>query len=86
MATESTPRINAAYLEQFTNHAVRIVGKVLGLHGQTATLDAGGSINIHLNRVRGSMLPFSSGQRVSGVDCGNDEVERGTMKDRKYFR
>ncbi|MCJ1433181.1 hypothetical protein MMC27_002540 [Xylographa pallens] len=50
MASEATPRINAHYLEQFTNQTVRIVGKVLALHGETATLDASGSITIHLNR------------------------------------
>ncbi|MCJ1407535.1 hypothetical protein MMC19_001606 [Ptychographa xylographoides] len=50
MANEATPRINAHYLEQFTNQTVRIVGKIVALHGETATLDASGPINIYLNR------------------------------------
>lgn len=52
MANEATPRINAQYLDQFTNQTVRIIGKIVSLRGETATLDASGSINIHLNRVR----------------------------------
>ena len=51
---EATPRINAQYLESFINQTVRIVGKVASLRGEIATLDAQGSITIHLNRVRGS--------------------------------
>ncbi|KAL9116466.1 MAG: hypothetical protein Q9187_007010 [Circinaria calcarea] len=47
---EATPRINAQYLESFINQTVRIVGKVVSLRGEIATLDAQGSINIHLNR------------------------------------
>jgi replication factor A3 len=50
--SESTPRINARYLEAFTHHTVRIVGRVAALHGETATLEAEGAITIHLNRVR----------------------------------
>jgi len=57
MASEATPRINAQYLDSFTNQTVRILGKVTSLRGETATLDANGSVNIHLNRVR---LPFSA--------------------------
>ena len=52
MANEATPRINAAYLEQFTNRTVRIVGKVEALRGETATLDSNGPVTVHLNRVR----------------------------------
>ena len=52
MASEATPRINAQYLDSFTNQAVRILGKVTSLRGETATIDANGSITIHLNRVR----------------------------------
>lgn len=53
MASEATPRINAHYLEKFMNQTVRILGKVVSLRGETATIDANGSITIHLNRVRG---------------------------------
>jgi hypothetical protein len=48
---EQTPRINASYLEQFTHRTVRILGKVTQLRGEEATIDAGGQINVHLNRV-----------------------------------
>ena len=51
MDSEATPRINARYLEHFTNRTVRIVGKVEALHGETATLQAEGSIELDLNRV-----------------------------------
>ena len=52
MASEATPRIHAKYLDSFTNQIVRILGKVVSLRGDTATIDANGSINLHLNRVR----------------------------------
>ena len=55
MASEATPRINARYLELFTHQTVRIVGKVVALRGETATLDAEGSIEVHLNRVGTSL-------------------------------
>ena len=48
---EATPRITAAYLETFTNQTVRLLGKVIQLRGEQATIDAGGQINIILNRV-----------------------------------
>ncbi|MCJ1342642.1 hypothetical protein MMC31_000829 [Peltigera leucophlebia] len=51
MATsEATPRIHAPYLQAFTNQTVRILGKVVSLRGETATIEANGSITIHLNR------------------------------------
>ena len=52
MATEATPRINAQYLESFTNRTVRILGKVVALNGDTATVDAGGEVVVWLGRVR----------------------------------
>jgi len=51
MASEATPRINAKYLESFMNQTVRILGKVVSLRGETATIDANGTINVLLNRV-----------------------------------
>ncbi len=59
MASESTPRINAKYLQPFTNQTVRILGKVTSLRGETATIDANGSINIHLTRVCLPQTPSS---------------------------
>lgn len=49
--TECTPRITAPYLEQFSHSNVRILGKVRQLRGEQATIDAGGNIQVHLNRV-----------------------------------
>lgn len=51
MAVEATPRINARYLESFTNTTVRILGRVNSLRGENATIDANGSVQLHLNRV-----------------------------------
>ncbi|KAF4546326.1 SsDNA binding protein ssb3 [Lasiodiplodia theobromae] len=53
---EQTPRISAPYLEKFTHRTVRILGKVTQLRGEQATIDAGGSINLHLNR---NLLPLT---------------------------
>lgn len=49
--SESTPRITAPYLEQFSHQTVRILGKVRQLRGEQATIDAGGQISVFLNRV-----------------------------------
>jgi len=48
--SEFTPRITAPYLEQFSHQTVRILGKVTQLRGEQATIDAGGQIQLHLNR------------------------------------
>ena len=52
MASEATPRINARYLDSFTNQTVRILGCVTSLRGEMATIDCSGNINVYLNRVR----------------------------------
>lgn len=49
--SESTPRVNAQYLQQFSHQTVRILGKVRQLRGEQATIDAGGQIQVYLNRV-----------------------------------
>lgn len=54
---EDTPRITAAYLETFSNRAVRIVGKVTKLLGEQAVIDAGGQITLSLNRVSDFFSP-----------------------------
>ncbi|KAF1345898.1 replication factor A protein 3 [Delphinella strobiligena] len=48
--SEATPRITAEYLQQFSHKTVRILGKVTQLRGEQATIDAGGQIQVHLNR------------------------------------
>jgi len=49
--SEATPRITAPYLENFQNQTVRLLGKVVQLRGEHATVDAGGQINVILTRV-----------------------------------
>jgi replication factor A3 len=49
-----TPRILAPHLQQFQHRIVRILGKVVQLHGETAVIDAGGNVDLILNRVRGN--------------------------------
>ncbi|KAF2216527.1 hypothetical protein CERZMDRAFT_93816 [Cercospora zeae-maydis SCOH1-5] len=48
--SEATPRITAPYLEQFSHRTVRILGKVRQIRGEMATIDAGGKIDLHLNK------------------------------------
>ena len=66
MASEATPRVNAKYLDSFTNQTVRILGKVVSLRGETATIDASGSVNLHLNRVILPQTPSHTGWVVLG--------------------
>lgn len=47
-----TPRIMAPHLQQFQHKGVvRILGKVVQLRGEKAVIDAGGNIDVMLNRV-----------------------------------
>jgi replication factor A3 len=46
-----TPRIQAPYLQQFQHRIVRVLGKVVQLRGEQATIDAGGNVDIILTRV-----------------------------------
>ncbi|KAI9687937.1 MAG: hypothetical protein M1822_002019 [Bathelium mastoideum] len=48
--TEATPRVTAPYLESFLHRTVRILGKVIQLRGDQATVDSGGQINVILSR------------------------------------
>lgn len=48
----STPRITCAYLSQYVGKLVTVVGKVVQLRGEEATIDADGTIHAFLNRVR----------------------------------
>lgn len=48
----ATPRINSSYLDSFTNQTVRLIGKVVQLRGEQATVDSNGNVTAHLNRVR----------------------------------
>ncbi|CAN9205017.1 replication factor a protein 3 [Alternaria burnsii] len=45
-----TPRILAPHLANFQHRIVRILGKVTQLRGETAVIDAGGNVDVVLNR------------------------------------
>jgi replication factor A3 len=47
----ATPRITAAYLDNFVGRVVMLVGKVTQLRGDQATLDSDGTVTVLLNRV-----------------------------------
>jgi replication factor A3 len=47
-----TPRILAPHLSNFQHRIVRVLGKVVQLRGDSAVIDAGGQIDVLLNRVR----------------------------------
>ncbi len=66
--SEATPRINAKYLDSFTNQTVRILGKVVSLRGETATVDANGTINVHLNRVCAAAMPEARAMLADHAD------------------
>jgi hypothetical protein len=78
MTSEATPRINAKYLDSFTNQTVRILGKVVSLRGETATVDANGTINVHLNRVcvavRGGQETLANG--TAGCPSKSEQCSR----------
>ncbi|KAG9193013.1 replication factor A protein 3 [Alternaria panax] len=45
-----TPRILAPHLANFQHRIVRMLGKVTQLRGETAVIDAGGNVDVILNR------------------------------------
>jgi hypothetical protein len=52
MEHPQTPRILAPHLQSFQHKIVRMLGKVVQLRGETAVIDAGGNVDVILNRVR----------------------------------
>ncbi|EPS42476.1 hypothetical protein H072_3547 [Dactylellina haptotyla CBS 200.50] len=46
---ERTPRVNASLLGNFANQTVRIAGKVIQIRGNTATIDASGTVSVILD-------------------------------------
>lgn len=54
-----TPRILASHLSNFQHRIVRILGKVVQLKGDTAVIDAGGQVDVILNRVCFLILLFA---------------------------
>jgi replication factor A3 len=56
-----TPRILAPHLSNFQHRIVRMLGKVVQLRGETAVIDAGGNVDVILNRVSffvSSLIPI----------------------------
>ncbi|KAK9453532.1 replication factor A protein 3 [Dipodascopsis uninucleata] len=47
--SEITPRTNAELLHLFVGRPVRLIGRVTSFHGDTVTLDAGGSVTARTN-------------------------------------
>ncbi|KAF2686698.1 replication factor A protein 3 [Lentithecium fluviatile CBS 122367] len=45
-----TPRILAPHLQSFQHKLIRMLGKVVQLRGETAVIDAGGNVDVILNR------------------------------------
>ncbi|EGO60503.1 hypothetical protein NEUTE1DRAFT_143911 [Neurospora tetrasperma FGSC 2508] len=77
----STPRITCAYLSQYVGKLVTVVGKVVQLRGEEATIDADGTIHAFLNReahlsanngvqLIGKVNPDLSIKVLSSVDLG----------------
>ncbi|CCX12047.1 replication factor A protein 3 [Pyronema domesticum] len=78
-----TPRINAAYLEKWVNHTVRIVGKVTGVQGGMANIDSAGPVTLQLTRdcalipnngaeVIGKVMPDGTLKVLTSWDLGPD--------------
>lgn len=75
-----TPRLTAPYLSHFPSQTVRLIGKVVQLRGETAVVDAGGEINLLLNRVRLSpSRPRERRERHKGGGFGADSVWMGCV-------
>jgi replication factor A3 len=51
MEGTSTPRICGPYLDSYVGRNVMVIGKVVQLRGDQATVDAEGNVTAHLNRV-----------------------------------
>ncbi|KAI1014259.1 hypothetical protein LB504_008910 [Fusarium proliferatum] len=63
----STPRITAAYLDNFVGKVVMLVGKVTQLRGEQATLDSEGTVTVLLNRMHcNTELTFQDAHLTNG--------------------
>jgi len=83
MESSATPRVTASYLGSYIGKNVMVVGKVIQLRGDEATLDADGTIAAHLNRdahlaagngaqVIAKVNPDLSLKVLSSIDLGTD--------------
>ncbi|KAL5119899.1 hypothetical protein ACEQ8H_002261 [Pleosporales sp. CAS-2024a] len=68
-----TPRVLAPHLSAFQHRIVRILGKVVQLRGETAVVDAGGNIDVILNR--DSHLAVGHAIEIIGKVDGNLNVK-----------
>ncbi len=63
MEVIASPRITCVYLNSYVGKNVIVVGKVIQLRGEEATIDADGNITAYLNRVSlpcPSLIPVCS--------------------------
>ncbi|KAK3209643.1 hypothetical protein GRF29_44g289018 [Pseudopithomyces chartarum] len=69
----ATPRILAPHLSTFQHKIVRLLGRVVQLRGETAVIDAGGNVNVILNR--DSHLALNHAVEIIGKVDGNLNVK-----------
>ncbi|ROW09091.1 hypothetical protein VMCG_02955 [Cytospora schulzeri] len=81
MESQSTPRLTAPYLDSYRGRNVMVIGRVVQLRGDQATIDADGAITAHLNRdahlssgnavqIIGKINPDLSIRVLSSLDLG----------------
>lgn len=72
-----TPRVLQPHLSNFQHRIVRVLGKVVQLRGENAIIDAGGQIDIVLNRVRLSFDNVSTGTITILTKCQDAHLAVG---------
>ncbi|KUI71055.1 Replication factor A protein 3 [Cytospora mali] len=70
MESLPTPRITAPYLDSYRGRNVMIIGRVVQLRGDQATVEADGNITAHLNRD----AHLSSGHAVQIIGKVNPDL------------
>ncbi|KAF2710180.1 ssDNA binding protein-like protein Ssb3 [Pleomassaria siparia CBS 279.74] len=73
MSEPQTPRILAPHLQSFQHRLVRMLGKVVQLRGDRAIIDAGGNVDVILNR--DSHLAVGHAVEIIGKVDGNLHVK-----------
>ncbi|KAF2126944.1 ssDNA binding protein-like protein Ssb3 [Dothidotthia symphoricarpi CBS 119687] len=68
-----TPRVLATHLANFQHRIVRVLGTVVQLRGETAVIDAGGQIDVILNR--DAHLALNHAVEIIGKVDGNLHVK-----------
>ncbi|PTD02423.1 hypothetical protein FCULG_00012026 [Fusarium culmorum] len=91
----STPRITAAYLDNFVGRVVMLVGEVTQLRGDQATVESDGTVTVLLNRdahlsngnyvqVIGKVNPDLSIKVLTSRDLGNS-VDHGPFQSSQVY-